>query len=905
MSGRTAGSMHRVLCLIPATIAVLSALANAQVANPGASVASAESRREVSRTVIRLLRDGDIEQAFKSLESVSDGATPIALVDDDGLFQACAGLHRALSQLSSEAQFELLSKWSMPAESPAKIRVLTDLVPTLAPAAEFARALGERPRNTSFPISSIGEVPGIFSTAWSLVIAARDSGRLKRLITDVGRLVDKQTPNADLLMALAQLADGRGDLAKLAEQLSMRVVQLKGAALPAVAGPTTIDPANVVVACAALQHPTLRPLGEELLAALVDSTYGQSSPIVRPFLRKAHAAAVLLNQENRGETGVTSKMAPRLKYWVPASGNLEGSISPAMTEAVWLVHEDHVLHLSGSGHDTLLFRYPLTGNFRFECETETPIGGRIATDGGLIYGGRGYHVVGGSSEFRVTDPGDKVVGRRFCPFIRQPSAPTLNRLSIISTADSATSSVNLHSMWTDNTDFQVSPWFGLKGLDEFRPLFRNLKLTGQPVIPRSIRLTDGNELRGWQSQLFGERAEVKAAVDSGWRLADGILQAARCESKTSASNLEQLLAYQRPLLGGESVSYEFFYQPGVRDVSPTLGRVAFLFQPEGIRIHWVTDGQRDWTGLAADNAVTEPLNRRGPRPLPFKMNDWNRVTVARTDTAVTLSLNDVAVYQRPVDWFGDHRFGFYRPQMATDAQVRNVVLTGDWPETVPQEFLDNPTTAVGEPMSIADRHALNRLVQEQFLAGNVFAVRRKALAMSVADRFEFLSRWVLPGPDHPGFRLTGEFTQTQPAPPAMEQGVSDPEPGGQIVSPVFDWLDAARELGRLAECRRRVETAATSDLEFQRRARASLLMLLSLEQGDATSVTSDFEKLLSLLNSQTPVGIEDQWPETLVIDRGARGPWKTHRGLGVDFVSPFAASVCFPGPQGSICGTLI
>ena len=71
--------------------------------------------------------------------------------------------------------------------------------------------------------------------------------------------------------------------------------------------------------------------------------------------------------------------------------------------------------------------------------------------------------------------------------------------------------------------------------------------------------------------------------------------------------------------------------------------------------------------------------------------------------------------------------------------------------------------------------------------------------MSVKDRFEFLSRWVLPGPDHPGFRITGDITQTQPASVAYESGVEHPELGGQIVSPVFDWLDAARELGRLPD----------------------------------------------------------------------------------------------------------
>ena len=775
-----------------------------------------------------------------------------------------------LAQLSSEAQFSLLSQWSIPAESSSKIRVLTVLVPTVAPPVEFARALGERPRSTSFPVSSIGDVQGIFSTAWSLVVAARDSGRLKRLMTDVGQLVDKKVPNADLIMALAQIADDKADKSNVAQVLSKRVIQRKKASAPKIVGPAVVDPADMVLACAALQHPTLRPLGEEMLALLLDSTRERSAPIIRPFLQTAHATALLTSRENRSETRKVSKLAPRLKYWIPVTGTHEESTSPAMTDAVWLVQEDHILHLAGSGNDTLQFRYPLLGHFRFDCETEARIGQRMDTDGGLTYGGLGYHVATMKSEFRITDPGNNVIAQRFCPFIRQPPIASANRLTITSTPDSAMVAVNLHPMWKDSIESQASPWLGLKSLGEFRPLFRNLKLTGQPVIPRSVSLSGGNVLRGWQSQVFGERRDKQAAFDSGWNLEEGKLQVPKPDSNLTSNHLEELFSYQRPLLEGETIHYEFFYEPGVREVSPALGRVAFLLQPEGIRIHWVTDGDRDWTGLTLDNTVTEPLNRRGPRPLPFKMNDWNRVSVARTETAVILSLNDVTVYQRPVDWAGDYRFGFYRPRKTTGAQVRNITLTGDWPETLPQDFLDNPATTVGEPMSIADRHAMNRLFEESVLARNVFAVRRHALTRPVAERFEFLSRWVMPSFDHPGFRVTGDFTQTQPSPAALEPGVKEAESGGQIISPVFEWLEAARELGRLADCRKNVEQVAASDQEFQQRARAALLMLLSLEQGDAAAVTADFEKLMALLKSQNPLGIEDQWPETLVAVRGAR-----------------------------------
>jgi hypothetical protein len=276
----------------------------------------------------------------------------------------------------------------------------------------------------------------------------------------------------------------------------------------------------------------------------------------------------------------------------------------------------------------------------------------------------------------------------------------------------------------------------------------------------------------------------------------------------------------------------------------------------------------DWTGLAADNTVVEPLNRRGPRPLPLRANEWNRATIDRTMGAVTLSLNDVVVYQRPIDWSGDHWFGLDRHDSTVAVKVRNVVLTGDWPQKLPQEFLDNPLATFGEPMSVADRHALNRLFQEEFLTENLFEVHRKALAMPAAERFEFLSQWILPGPDHPGFRVSGDFTPTRPSPLAREPGVEHPELGGQIVSPILDWIDVARELGRLAECRQRVEAVADTDAAFQKRARVALLLLISLEQKDRVANEASWDMLFGLLENETNAEGENHWPEMLVATRG-------------------------------------
>jgi len=858
--------------------------------------------QDIRQVILGHLRDGDVEESLQALADLVDRTGSISIADDDQLFPVCAGLHRALSQLKIDEKYELLSSWTMPDGAAPKIRLLTGLVPTVAPPAEFARLIRERPQLLSFSVSSIEDVRGLFCTGWTLVVAAKECGELQSLIQQLETLVEQQVPHAEFMLLLAQLANDRRDTKQLAEQLALRAHLPRLPRPDTSAVPEPMDLNLVVLASAGLHHQQTRPESEQILAKLMTSQLSRRSAFVRSFLRRAHASAVLKNQ---GTTDVEILLSTQWKYWVPVS---EGRTdSNAMTQATWLVHEDHILHLSGSGEDLLQFRFPLTGQFRFEFETQ--LDRTNETNGGLAFNGLHFQASNHAGEFDIWGPIGTRPRKRFSPFARVSEQPTFNRWSLTQTLNRVTVAVNQHPIWTDAAAVQTSPWIRLRSADESRPLFRNLQLTGQPMIPRSVSLVQGNVLRGWQVQAIDERqtpstgshsntnnisSSSTTIVSAGpaWRVADGVIQAAISRKESGASaNLEERLSCQHPLLGGESVSYEYFYEADAWDVSPTLGRVAFLLRPDGVLLHWVTDGQNEWSGLTSDNSLTEPLCRRGPLNLPLKANDWNHVTVNRShDDVLTVSLNDVEIYERPVDWFGDQRFGFFRNPTVGGVKIRNVVLTGDWPETVPEDFFKNPLATEARHLSDADRQAFNRLFREEFLAEDLFGIRRRAMALPVSERFELLSRWILPGPDHSNFRMHGEFAPTHPAPPVIEGQMTDPgindlgivkngidQPGaegaafgGSIVSPVFDWLDAAKELDRLAECRQLVTDAVASDDEQQRRSRAALLLLLSLELNDPAAITADGEQLFKLLALQSPLGIVDQWPETLAVARGCQ-----------------------------------
>ena len=661
---------------------------------------SLQKTRAAGVAALEYLRDDDVEKALESLATAADVIKNVHPTEDEGVAAAAGGLYRTLRQLDEGEQYDLLHKWTMPTESRKTVRLLTTVVPQVAPPKAFARLIGERPRDETFVVSSIGDIQGLFCSGWTLVKAADEIGRLTRLVTELEKLAADKVPNADSLLLLAQLADSRSDAATLKTALEQRAQRLSDSVVgEAIAGEATaiIDPSDIAVAAAASTVKSLRPISESMFKSLVEQTLSGAATRLRSFLRLSHATAVQLA---RGQSGAQAIRQNRLKYWVPTSGATSALHRRGTTDANWLVHEDHILHLAGSRNDVLFFRYPLTGDFEFRCESQE--GGRITTDGGLVYGGLQFQALGRTNQLTIWDADIAHSVVKPCPFVRHEARPTFNRMSIRSTADKAILTANMHPMWFDPASTAgQSPWVGLRSFEERRPMFRNLAITGKPVIPREVRMSDGNDLRGWQSQFYGEPQPPFAAIATSsivttrvnWFLADGVITAPKVEAGNGV-NPQSLLHYQRPLLDGESISYEFEYKPDEILVHPTLGQMAFLIEPGGVQVHWMTSGGFEWTGLPADNKLLEPLSRRGPRPLPLKDGDWNAVTLSRAVGKVTLTLNDEVIYQRPVDFGGNHSFGFYRDRTQTAAKIRNVVMTGDWPETLPADVLENPTVTV-------------------------------------------------------------------------------------------------------------------------------------------------------------------------------------------------------------------
>ncbi|MBI3461695.1 MAG: DUF1583 domain-containing protein, partial [Planctomycetes bacterium] len=567
---------------------------------------------------------------------------------------------------------------------------------------------------------------------------------------------------------------------------------------------------------------------------------------------------------------------------------------------VWLGHEDHILHLAGPRNDYLCFRYPLSGEFEFHCEAQD--GGLGGTEGNIAFGGLAYETDGGAGLFKVwnVDMGQSL--QRPCPFVRRAAWPAFQRLALKSSEDGVRLSVNGHPIWIDPVTPSTSPWLGLRSFSGRVPVFRGLRITGNPTIPREVRMSDGNMLRGWFAQYYGGSVSTEPLVverylpasDLDWFLQDGVIHGAQNGRELTVAT-QSRLSYFRPLQNAETISYEFLYEPGRYEVHPALGRLAFLIEPSGVELHWMTAEDSEWTGLTDNNSVVEPLNRRGPRALPLKKGDWNRVAIALADDTATLTLNDTPIYARKLEPENPRTFSLYHDRNRSAVRVRNAVMRGDWPERLTEEQLANLAAVDGPERTLADRQALGALFAERHVPDSALAVHRQAAALTLEERYDFLTNWVLPGPDHNTLRLVLDFTPTNPSPPAADDDPIDRRRleiaelnkqssvpvGANLVSPALDLIEAARQLGRLDEVRKRVSEAPAVD-DYARRARLAMLALVDIARQDFRPAVDTLFELFALVEAGNHTRFAERWPETLAI--AAALPHATTREVAREIV---------------------
>ncbi|WDQ14696.1 DUF1583 domain-containing protein [Rhodopirellula sp. P2] len=586
----------------------------------------------------------------------------------DVLAQGSDGVVLQASKLAPVDRFTVLADWVLPSETRPNFRMQSRFV-QIAPIANSEVA----------PKESI--VEGITSPAFYLLAAATETNRLAELRRRVQAIPDpleSDQMRAKLaLLFMIEIADFTlKSPAKVEESTSAMLASLATHV-------RTRDPAAdrqawpEILALAYGMHSDLR--SSEFLE-LVTSVY---SVQIENLSWDANAAWDVyafgafagLDPSNESDPKLQTVSPSSFESWQQASVVSANSRGNGFTAATWRPVGNAVHKFAGHNNDYLYFPSPLTGDFEIECdvtgfhfgETQVAYAGIFASP----HSSRSQAEIGGlrSQEMLPLDP---------------PMSPPDDWMSCrISVRDGVCRHfINGRSILQRTLVDGQFPWVALRAHRLSHGGIRNLTITGSPEIPSSIDMVNSPKLVGWYSYydepvddpkgMFAWRSVATQETESSFE----VQHAARRE--LAGSNLESLLMYHRPLMEDGSIEYEFFYAKGETAVHPAIDRLAFLLEPDGVQVHWVTDGAHQPGNLSpANRAFVTKQEQRRPEVV-LKDNSWNRVRLELRGDDVLLLLNGKPVMDRALKPWNQRQFGLFHFADKTNARVRNLRWSGDW-----------------------------------------------------------------------------------------------------------------------------------------------------------------------------------------------------------------------------------
>ncbi len=774
----------------------------------------------------------------------------------------------ALQRQPAAKRYEFLKAWTFPTNAKA-LRYAAGALPTDIPPPAFG----------TFAI-----VPGaIVSTGTLLLAAAKEAGKLDELAAELDKLAEAKIENAATLRLLAHLT--RGQQAAMEPALRERVKEVReradakpnntprryysaedeeGRQVPG------IRHADYLIAQLAAPDPKTAPIAEEMFRVLLRHAQAQHD-----IGMNIHVRRELIQVEARRQ---------QLSDYRPTTGLAKWrGLEP---RSLWTAQDGTLCHLDSEG-DGLLFDYPLTGTFEFTVE---------GYQGGWAEGHAGY----GGIVFepnRAGVPSSVWCIGRYDQVQRQIANirnEAFNKLTIQVSPGKVRCLMNGELFYEDLDPAPTSPWLMLWAGAGRSPVFRNFTLTGKPEIPKEVKLTHGSYLEGWrpmngqvpsrmakkeprqpnQNGLIYRGGGISSVVQDDieqpepvydWVAKDGELLG-RVSDSPGPVAVPSSLSYFRPLQSGEKIRFEFYYKQGAFHVHPTLGRLAFLFEPDGVKTRWLLPNGQDWTGLKSDNLIDDPASRKGPKELPLKLDAFNTVQLGiGKDDVLSIELNGTLVFEWKLSSELERTFGLLHYQDKSAARVKNVVLTGNWPEKLAS--LDEAGFAGAGGTTPADVRLRRRLIGERGFGDNEDEILKQVRPLPAAERYAKLADWVLPSEAKPRFNLHGK--------PAPFDGSNSPGSlptgrrlfvDGKFEAPVIELIAAAKEASKLDELLLRLQQNKLAEVSTQTyRCRLGLIAAIRSAQGNDEQARDALQKLLPLVKGLPLDAAIDRrrWPELI------------------------------------------
>jgi hypothetical protein len=574
----------------------------------------------------------------------------------------------SVAKKSPAERYEALAAWVLPSETRPRIQLATITVPqdVLGVVDQANQPAGER--------VLLGNK--IDAPALQLVAAAKAAGKLDDLISRIDK-ASVPTPtetfrNAKVaLMVAVRVAQEKADEANVLLK-SMLEVATK---LPLNAEGKTRQPTYFAALAAAEQKSTAAAALAiaQALNQNLEESMNKNQPFdgrdnwMRPYRAVRVRAELTLN-------GSPRRSDPGLRHWGAVSDINSWTRSQGFDAPVWTVRDGAFLHLPGHQEDYLILKTPLAGDFEVTCDLYV----RGWREGHIRYGGYQFDLNHDKKSYKLhTNVRHAGTATTILPPLPESKAETYAFKMTVKDGV-MTCSVDGRVLSTERIGAKPDPWLTLHAHYHCVGWVKNLKLNGQPTVPASIDLLVQDSLACWRPHLNTDW--IKRGEEMYHAGGKPILPPEEKERRyfPEASNY-----YQRPMFEDGTVEYEFYYEPGKAAVFPSLDRLGFEFDETGCKLHWMTDGPHEKTGIPFDNVMVDPKHRKAEK-IPLTPKAWNKAALTVQGDVVRVTVNGVAVYERPIESTNQRLFGFYHYQDRTEARVRNVIHTGDWAKTPPK-----------------------------------------------------------------------------------------------------------------------------------------------------------------------------------------------------------------------------
>ena len=779
-----------------------------------------------------------------------------------------------LNAMPRKERYEMLREWIMPGPNRRTIRTGTSAI-----SAQFAPHVVDARQ----PADYIPESPSIADANWlslvdQLLADAKELGHHDDLQKAVEKLRQEKLQSADTLGLLVSLED--------AEPFSHEKTQELIKDFKKQSASQKSFPVDAHLLNRQLQRtPQMLATANKVFVGLSDIARQSHYSADLTRLRLHRLDAMLAN------AGVTFDQIDAnrlLRHWTAGRILSSSATQQSYFPARWVVQDKMLIYATGTKYNQMYLNYPITGPFEFSAD----IVDRSWSEGSLGFGGVLINLEDWNKRAVLADTGNhNKTYRSYVPSFRSG----FNRWTVKSDGKTASFYVRKRLVHRESLTDNTSPWIMFCSEGGRQSYFANPKISGDFRIPREVRLIFGNRMDGWAAKAYretiptkitalapnnvvdkeeDERANSEASDEPkddkkdgegdamafdpnayDWSVNEGVLYGRRLDSR-SVSRPSRLV-YGRPLLDGETISYEYFYEDGAIDVSPAIGRIVFGFQPVGVRLHWMQHRSvADLSELSPDHWVAPNVENLASR-WKLKENDWNTVVVQRDGPQVHITLNDDEVGTFPVT--PERGFSFFHFKDKTESRVRNVVLSGNWPESLGNKMRAN--LFEHEPPSAAAQSVVSQLIDKQLHSQRVQAVLSQTASLPKSDRYELLADWVLPNDRDPAFHVVGlpqrwwsQPTDAKPTPKSVRD---------YFALPALELVDTAKSLGRLNDLAQRIAECAPRNPvdESAQTVLNALVAAAADELGDAKANLVQLND--QILNADPQRTYLDRWPELL------------------------------------------